>query len=170
MLFLKGIFAAALMSTFCFASFEDHLISSENIKFSQKIPLEGWLDDFSEAKKIAQEKQCPMLIAFLGPNWCPWSDKLETEILSNSIFLKQLQDTVVFVKIDIPENFSEITSSSELKKNYRIEECPTLVLVQPSGKEIAKLEYLPIESGEFASYIKQMLTDYEKVSQLQKKN
>ena len=133
------------------------------------IPLEGWYDDFAQAQKVALEKQKPLLIAFLGPNWCPFSDKLETEVLGDEAFAKILNKEVIFCKVDIPEDFEqEPFIGQELKQQYDVDECPSIVLVEPKGHEIAKLEYLPIESDAFASYIKQILADYERVSHLEK--
>jgi len=161
------------LCSFCFSGVEDHLISTEEINLNQTSHLEGWLDDFAEAKKIASEKKCPLLIAFLGPTWCPWSDKLEAEVLVNQNFFKNLQTEVVFLKVDIPEDFDRHTKESlpalKLKEQYFVDECPTLVLVTPNGKQIAKLNYLPISCSAFASYIKEMLTDYEKLSLLTEK-
>lgn len=162
-------FIALLFAIPCFGTIEENLISTPNIEIHQGNALKGWLEDFSEARKIAFEKQKPLLIAFLGPNWCPWSDQLETEILANEGFMQNLKEDVVFVKIDLPENFEEESfPGKDLKEKYKVNECPALVLVQPSGVAIAKLEYLPIESSEFARYIKQTLSDYNRVSHLEK--
>lgn len=65
----KGVFLAVVLGISCLAH-----------------ASEGWFDDFSKAQARAQEKNSPLLIAFLGPNWCPWSDKLEEEVLTSNTF------------------------------------------------------------------------------------
>jgi len=158
------------LTTCCFANIEEQLISSQEVSLSQTIPLEGWIDDFSKARKLAQETNKPLLIAFLGPNWCPWSDQLESEVLAQPRFLNQVKKEAILVKVDIPEDYQEQTSDSfpnlTLKENFHVEECPSLVLVEPSGHLIAKLRYLPITTDEFASHIHEILQDYEQISHL----
>ena len=154
---LKGIFLSVLLSISGFAQVPD--IAS----------LVGWQDNYVQAQKIAMEKQKPLLVAFLGPNWCPFSDQLEAEVLSNPQFLQALKDEVVFVKIDIPEDFQEQNfAGKELKELFQVEECPALVLVDPNGKKIAKLNYLPLQSEEYVRYVKQVFSDFERISQLEK--
>lgn len=169
MLTFKVISVGALL--FCatgVAGIEEQLISSQEIKLHQNFHLKGWLNDFSEAQKQAVEKEQPILIAFLGPSWCPWSDQLESEILVDQTFLASLQKEVVFLKVDIPEDFNREGENTlpyqQLKNKYHVDECPTLVLVGASGQEIAKLNYLPLESREFAGYIKEILADFHQVN------
>jgi len=152
----------------CFGNIEENLISSQEHPLSQTIPLEGWIDDFSKAQKLAQEANKPLLIAFLGPNWCPWSDQLEAEVLAQPSFLNRVKKEAVLVKVDIPEEYQATENSPNLvlKENFHIEECPSLVLVEPSGHLIAKLRYLPITTDEFASHIHEILQDYERISHL----
>jgi len=128
-----------------------------------------WHDNYVEAKKIAIQEEKPLLIAFLGPNWCPFSDQLEAEVLADDAFLKNIENEVVLLKIDIPEDFDEKGFPGvELKNQFQIEECPALVLAEPTGEEIAKLAFLPIEQKEFTQTIKETLADYRKVSRLTK--
>ncbi len=131
---------------------------------------EGWFDDFSKAQARAQEKNSPLLVAFLGPNWCPWSDKLEEEVLTSNAFFASLKDEVVLLRVDIPEDFDQKTfAGSVLKQRYQIEECPSLVLAQSSGQEIARFEYLPVKTKDVALVIKERIADFKKVAQLTKK-
>ncbi len=169
MVYFKHIFISALFAVSGFASVEKRVHFSQEVEVNENIPLEGWFDDFADAQKAAQDQQKPLLIAFLGPNWCPFSDKLEAEILGDTVFTKILKKDVILFKVDIPEDFEqESFVGHELKQQYDVDECPSIVLVDPKGQEIAKLEYLPIESDAFAGYIKQILADYERVSHLEK--
>lgn len=134
-------------------------------------PSERWMDDFAKAQELSQKQQRPLLIAFLGPDWCPCSDKLEEEILMSRTFLSALNEQVIFLRVDIGENYDHENSMlNTLKEQYRIETCPSLVLVAPTGQEIAKIEYLPLEGKEFAVYIKGVLSDYCRVNELAKGN
>lgn len=136
--------------------------------FAQEIePLQGWTDNLKAAQAEAQERSCPLLIAFLGPNWCEYSDKLEEEILTQKAFSDQLKEDFVFVRIDIPEDFDEGDYfGKSLKEKYGVEECPSVVMATGEGEAIAKLDYLPITCSHFASYVKQVYSDYMRVSHL----
>ncbi|NGX48303.1 MAG: Disulfide bond reductase DsbH [Chlamydiae bacterium] len=128
-----------------------------------------WHDNYKEAKKIATLEEKPLLIVFLGPNWCPWSDQLEVEVLASNAFLENLEKEVVLLKVDIPEDFDEEGfPGQDLRNQFHVEECPSLVLVESSGEEIAKLSYLPIDQKEFVTYIKETLSDHRKISRITK--
>jgi len=175
MFFMKAILPFAIAIPLATTTIEQQLISSDELLVAQPLPLEGWMSDFSMAQKAAVEQNKPILIAFLGPNWCPWSDQLEREVLVDSAFVQEMKDKVILLKVDIPEDFAihsdESLPSLKLKDRYHIEECPALVLVEPMGGEIAQLKYLPLQSNEFAGYINGMLNDYAKVNEaVERKN
>lgn len=129
-----------------------------------------WHDQYLEAKKEAVKQDKPLLIAFLGSNWCQWSDQLEIEVLSQPSFLKEMEKDFVLLKIDIPENFEEHSfSGKELQKRFKVEESPALVLIQPTEEEIATIDYLPVDRKEFCRYVKGTLADYKKLSRITKK-
>lgn len=173
MIIFKGALLAGLVIfASASASIDEQLITSQEIQLSRGDHLEGWLSDFAAAQKIAEEKKKPILMAFLGPNWCAFSDQLESEILSSKEFLKNLGETFVLLEVDIPQNFDLQTqdnlTSIELKEKYHVDECPSIVLVEPTGHLIGKLNYLPLESKDFANYIKEMVSDFTRVSTLVK--
>ncbi|MDN3506920.1 MAG: thioredoxin family protein [Simkaniaceae bacterium] len=125
--------------------------------------------DYELAKQEALAQEKPLLIVFLGPNWCPHSDQLEEEILADLPFIQNLKKDVVLYKVEIPEEFEEESYlGQDLKEKFHVEECPSLVLAEPSGEEIAKLTFLPVGQKEFASVIKNTLADYKKVSRITK--
>lgn len=162
-----GFFA---LSGVCFANVEDQLILEQEVEIVENAPLQGWHDDYAKASALASERGVPLLIAFLGPNWCPFSDQLEADVLAKQEFAGALKNELVFLKVDIPEDWEEGNFSGEaLKERFAVDECPCLVLVEPSGQAIAKLEYLPLHPKEFTSYIRDTLGDYNEVATLAEK-
>lgn len=149
--------------------FEDQCILENDCRLNKHLFLEGWFDDFSSAQQAALKQNKPLLIAFLGPTWCPWSDKLEEEILVDKTFIEGLKKEVVLLKIDFPKDLEKTSpldnSSLALKERYQIQECPSLILVQPSGEEIAKLRNLSLTSSDYVVYVKEILHDFSKVTQ-----
>lgn len=143
------VILAILLTTRCFAVLPHY---------------ERWLDNFEQAKEIALKQNRPLLIAFLGPQWCPYSDELEDKILQTNSFLAALQDKVIFLRVDIPEGYEEDAQTLQLRQNYNIDSCPTLILVEPNGREIAKLEAAPVESKQVAQEVVTVLASYTEVS------
>ena len=56
-----------------------------------------------EIQREALEKDIPVLIAFLGSGWCPWSMKMENELFSDGALLQKLEDKCFFLQIDMPD-------------------------------------------------------------------
>src|SRR5579885_1738039 len=124
-------------------------------------------DDYAKALKMSQEMGKPLLLAFTGSGWCPWSNRMEEDIISKVDFALSLRDDVLFVRIDFPEAdtlpIEKKTQYFGLKRRYGIQELPTLVLVDPSGDEIIKMGYVPLEPKEFACRLKTALSDYRQL-------
>jgi len=124
-------------------------------------------DDYAKALKISQDTGKPLLLAFTGSGWCPWSIKMEEEIISKSEFASQLRDDLLFVRIDFPEQdvlpIEKKTQYFGLKRRYAIQELPTLVLVDSCGDEILKMGYTPVNAAEVAGRIKSAIIDYRQL-------
>lgn len=135
--------------------------------FAEVDELMGWVDSVEAAQKVAKQRDLPLLIAFLGPNWCNFSDTLEEEILSQEVFARLLECEAILVKIDIPEDFEKSNYyGKELKEAFYVDECPCLVLADINMKSIAKLDYLPVTCDHFVRYVKQIMGDYNRMSHL----
>ena len=114
--------------------------------------------EIEKALTLSQTSSKPLLIAFIGSSWCPWSEKLESEVLRSEAFISGLKSEIVFLRIDIPENFRELTG--DLKQRFHIEQCPLLVLLDPSGEEISRMGYLPYSAQEFSRLMKETMADF----------
>ncbi len=114
-----------------------------------------WLSDHDLAlEKMAQEKK-PLLLAFLGSGWCPWSDKLAQEVIGKKEFTDSLGRDFVLLRINCSGDGAE-----PLKERYGVEQCPCFILIDSSGEKIAQVEYLALDSGAYASHIKALLADF----------
>ena len=65
-----------------------------------------WNEDYARAYNMSQVTEKPMLIAFVGSDWCPWSQKLAREILEDPEFLSEMQKEMILLWIDFPERLS----------------------------------------------------------------
>lgn len=126
-----------------------------------------WTDHYEKAVKVAQEKNKYLLLAFVGSDWCPWSQKFESEILTRSEFIKDLKEDVICVWIDFPENASlsseRLEMNQTLKEKYLVKELPTLILLDPWEEQVAKLNYLPLDCADFAKHIHELIGDFKEM-------
>lgn len=124
----------------------------------------AWSENYGEALTSAKTSGKVLLLAFMGAGWCPWSEKLEREILSDPAFLEPLREELQFVWLTCPEENKKCSPELQgLKTRYGVEEFPTLVLVTPYQEEMFKVGYLPLAPKEFASRLKQMVGDYREL-------
>lgn len=129
-----------------------------------------WVEDYAEASQMAQLTDKPLLLAFVGSDWCPWSQKLGAEILGKSEFLEEMQKETILVWVDFPEHRTMPAESQaqneKLKEQFQVSELPTLVLVDSSGSCIAKFSYLPLTPKEMAGQLKTALNDFAELEKV----
>lgn len=141
-----------------------HLEGSASYSLSAPTTWTQWADDYANALKMAQATGKPLLLAFMGSGWCPWSIKMEEDILSKTEFSTAMCEDVLFVRLDFPQqdvlSLEKKVQFNNLKRRYMIQELPTLVLVDASGEEIYKIGYVPMEAQEVAACLKMAIRDY----------
>ena len=124
-----------------------------------------WTENYTKAAKISKEKQKFLLLAFVGSDWCPWSQKLENEVLTQPNFAKPLKDDFILVWIDFPENSVTPSDRQEtnqyLKEKFQVKEVPTLVVLDEMGEQVSSLGYLTLEADAFAMHIRDLITEYK---------
>ncbi len=124
---------------------------------TKKSPTEiDFKTDLDTAKKIATDKNQPMVIVFLNSK-CPWSKMLIDSTFSDKIVI-EMSEKMVFVKLDVIKD-------STLAHRFGIVYYPTVVVTKPDGSEIDRLvEYYPPTDfyNEIQLYLigKETLEDY----------
>ncbi len=134
--------------------------------------LPHWSSSFQEEAQKAAVSEKPLLIAFMGSDWCPWSQKLEEDVLTQADFLKEIKEKFHLVWLDFPENLQGASINAEvaaLKEKFKIEEFPSLILLNPSLEAISKVGYLPLSAQEFARHLKQILQNDQEVREVMQK-
>lgn len=123
----------------------------------------NWHTNYKESIDLAKKESKPLFIYFTGSDWCGWCLKIQKEILGTPEFKELVNDKFVFVEIDFPlkkamtpELFKQ---NEELKKNFKIEGVPTIILLSPEGKEIAILHYREGGGKAYAEYLLKLLED-----------
>jgi protein disulfide-isomerase len=110
-----------------------------------------WLHEYKKALEISKEKNRSILMVFLGPDKCPWSQKLEGDVLNEEAFVEPLGQDFILLKV----------SDAQLAKKYHLKEWPAMVVVDPQGELVAKFQYLPLSALELAAYIKEVFFDFQ---------
>jgi thioredoxin-related protein len=106
-----------------------------------------WFTDYQEALNDARSKQRPILINFTGSDWCGWCIRLKKEILDTDEFKKYADEKLVLLEIDFPRR-KQLTPSLQdanrkLMEKFGVQGFPTLFLLNPEGKTIKELGYMP---------------------------
>lgn len=125
-----------------------------------------WRNDYDRALSDAKEQNKPLILVFLGTEWCPWSQKLQNEVLSKSEFQEGL-NSFVLVKVELPQFGKLDEGKSSLKEKFSVEEVPSLVLIDTLGEEIAKLGYMPLPADEFTSLFQEIFSSYQEIKSAQ---
>ncbi len=95
-------------------------------------PNLNWNTDLNSALSEAKATNKPLFIDFYA-TWCSYCKKLDENTFSDNRVQQKLNSKYVLVKIDTDKN-KDITSK------YKIYGFPTMVLLDPNGNEIKRIE------------------------------
>lgn len=124
-------------------------------------------DDLEQVKRKAALSNKGVLIAFLGSNWCPWSKKMEEEVLSKKGLLASLDEDCLLVKIAVPAKLNDDPVYAELHAlagEFQVKESPTFVLLSSEGELIAKEGFFPLQAEEFVGHWKECFQTFQEIS------
>jgi protein disulfide-isomerase len=121
---------------------------------------EGWITDFEEAKKLAAEKNAPIIANFSGSDWCGWCIKLDREVLSKPEFLDYAKDNLVLLNLDFPARKQQDKAIADQNKalaaKYGIKGYPTILVLDATGGVIAKTGYRRGGPAAYVEHIKEL--------------
>jgi protein disulfide-isomerase len=102
----------------------------------------GWLENFEAAKTQAAAEKKHILLDFTGSDWCSWCIKIDKEIFSKPDFKTYSGKNLLLVELDFPEGKelpAAVKAQNEsLRRQFRVEGYPTIVLLNPAGKEVGR--------------------------------
>lgn len=133
--------AAALLAISCSKS----STAEETTKASASAKT-GWLTSFTEAQQEAKSQNKLLLMDFTGSDWCGWCIVLEKEVFSKPEFKEYASKNLVLLELDFPRRKELPTATMEqnqrLAVQYGIQGFPTIVVLDGTGKALAKLGYM----------------------------
>lgn len=126
------------------------------------------LEDMQKAKELAAAYEIPIALVFVGSDWCPFSQKLLSNVMASEEFFFKMKKKALFVKLDFPElcvktNLRILEQRHELKKFYHIEEFPTVVLLDYDLKEITRIGYDCQKPAEYADKMTECFEKYKAI-------
>jgi thioredoxin-related protein len=131
---------------------------------SSAFAAEGWETDFEKAKAKAKAENKHLLLDFSGSDWCGWCIKLDKEVFSKKEFKAYAKDNLVLVLADFPRDKS--TQSDDLKKQneklmeeFGVRGFPSVFILSPEGKNIAKTGYKDGGPEAYVEHIKQLIAE-----------
>ena len=116
-----------------------------------------WLS-FQEALDAAQVSGRPILVDVFAP-WCPWCQKLQTEVYPDAEIQKYLEKNFEIARLDIEDKENTIEfkgytlSAAELASGLGAEATPTTVFLASNGDYITRLPGY-VEADEFIHVLK----------------
>lgn len=106
-----------------------------------------WMTDFDDAKKIAAERNIPILVNFSGSDWCGWCIRLDKEVFSKEAFQAFAKKEVVLFLADFPRRTplpEDVKKQNEaLAQQFGVRGFPTILLLDADGELILRTGYKP---------------------------
>ncbi|YCM42320.1 thioredoxin family protein [Verrucomicrobiaceae bacterium 227] len=98
-----------------------------------------WTMDFDAAKKIAAEKELPLLLNFTGSDWCGWCKLMDKEVFAKDAWKSYAGENVLLVTLDFPKDKTIVPEkytarNEELKKKFEVRGFPTYVILDSDGE------------------------------------
>ncbi len=111
--------------------------------------------------RVASLQNLPIVAVFLGDDGCPWSQKIEKELFNSPFFQENVGTEALIWQITL----SCEREGHEIEQEYKIEQFPSILLLDPSGKEFARLDYDASEPVVFSKRILSLIHDFHEVCQ-----
>jgi protein disulfide-isomerase len=107
----------------------------------------NWLTNYEQARSQARTENKMVLMDFTGSDWCGWCMKLKREVFSTQVFKDYADTNLVLLEVDFPRSKPQTTeqkrANEALQQQYQIEGYPTIIVLNPEGKQVGKLGYQP---------------------------
>jgi len=106
---------------------------------------EGWGENYTKAAAQAKAEKKLLLLDFTGSDWCIWCQKLDKEVFSQPEFKAYAAKHLVLMEVDFPQTKPQAANiaaqNAKLQSKYKIEGYPTIVGLNPAGKQVGQLGY-----------------------------
>lgn len=101
-----------------------------------------WQTDLAKALQQAKAENKMVLMDFTGSDWCPPCKALHSTVLISKEFADFARTNLVLVEVDFPRSkpqSKELKAANEaLSAKFKIEGYPTVIVLDPDGKELKR--------------------------------
>ena len=102
-----------------------------------------WFVNWDKALAEARKTDKALFLLNTGSDWCGWCKKMDEEVFAKESFVREVSKKFVLVMIDSPRDKSILSSlagrqNQGLKATYSVRGFPTVVIVDPEGKEVKR--------------------------------
>lgn len=119
-----------------------------------------WETNFEMALSKATKSGKSMVVLFTGSDWCASCKRLESDVFEIPAFVEQAKDQFVFLKLTFPRNSYRPKNQSDrsqlLSNQYLIRGFPTVLILDPTGKELARTGYQDGDPTAYAQHLLQL--------------
>lgn len=120
-----------------------------------------WHTDYPQVRALSQQENKPALLFFNGSDWSGEAMWMKREVLSTAPFEKKIISRFICMEVDFPEHSTlshqETVQNQDLKNRFKIQETPTLLLLDAQERVIAQICYLPENGDRFADDLLKLL-------------
>jgi thiol-disulfide isomerase/thioredoxin len=115
---------------------------SEELRTGKPSVEPRFLDDVDLALERAAEIKQPILLEFTGSDWCPPCMKMHREVLATPEFKEFSEREILYVVLQFlryqPQPAALREANERAAARYRVNGFPTYILLDSSGKELAR--------------------------------
>lgn len=127
---------------------------------------DNWMTDFEAARVKAKAENKHLLLDFTGSDWCGWCMKLDKEVFSTPEFKAFADANLILVKLDFPRRKPQSDAvkaqNQKLQVKYGVEGYPTLVILDPDGKEVGQTGYRKGGAEPYVKHLQEFLDRSDK--------
>lgn len=121
-----------------------------------------WETDLDKARQLATQTNRLVFVNFTGSDWCGWCMRLHDEVFSQPRFISFFKAHFIPVKLDFPRGYKlppeQEALNSKLAQTFRVQGFPTIVILDKSGRELARTGYQEGGPEAYITHLKQLVT------------
>lgn len=117
-------------------------------------------------REYAKGRNLPVLLLFVGKSWCPWSEKMESEVFRNPSFIEGLQGKCLVARVQMPAKIDSEPAGIEIQdlmKAFAVQESPTIFLLSSQGHIIKTEGFSPLPAKDLSIYWNQCFLAYDQI-------
>ena len=102
----------------------------------------NWMTDFDDAAKKAKTDKKPIIILFVGSDWCPPCKMMLKETWQNKDVIEYVNKHYIPLLVDLPRRKQlpeeQVKKNNAMAEKYHLISVPTILVVDAAGKVTAK--------------------------------